>query len=64
MAFSNIKRSNDRYLGGVLGGIANYFGWNVWFVRISYSMLSLIGFIVPGLIVYIILWTIMEKPDE
>lgn len=64
MAITDLKRSNDRYLGGVLGGIAIHFGWNVWFLRISYSILSLIGFIIPGLIVYIILWIIMENPDE
>lgn len=58
------KRSNDRYLGGVCGGIAEYFGVNPYFVRITWALLSLITFVIPGLIVYVVLWIIMIPPDE
>jgi len=64
MENKRFKRSDDRYLGGVLGGLAEYFGWNALIVRIVYSFVTVISFGFPGLILYIILWAIMESPDE
>lgn len=58
------KRSNDRYLGGVCGGVAEYFGLKPLLVRIIWAAVSLITLFLPGLIIYILLWVIMEKPDE
>lgn len=59
-----LKRANDRYLAGVCGGIAEWFNLNPWLVRIVWTVLSLITFIIPGLIIYIILWRTMDKPEE
>ena len=59
-----LKRASDRYLGGVCGGIAVWFKINPWLVRIIWTFLSLITFIIPGLVVYIILWVTMIEPDE
>ena len=58
------KRANDRYLGGVCGGVAEFFGLNPLLVRIIWLLVSLITFILPGLLIYIVLWVIMESPDE
>ncbi|NOX19046.1 MAG: PspC domain-containing protein [Chlorobi bacterium] len=59
-----LKRSSDRYLGGVLGGIAEYFEWRPAIVRIGYVILSFFSAAFPGIIVYIVLWIVMEPPEE
>ncbi|MBL1213360.1 MAG: PspC domain-containing protein [Ignavibacteriae bacterium] len=60
----NLKRSNDRYLAGVCGGLAEQFGVSPFLMRVLYAAVSFITFVLPGLIVYIVLWNTMEKPDE
>ncbi|WP_370090014.1 PspC domain-containing protein [Ekhidna sp.] len=52
-------RSNDRMLGGVCAGIAEYLGWDPTLVRIAYIILSIASIGFPGMLVYIILWIIM-----
>jgi phage shock protein C len=64
MINNNLKRANDRYVAGVCGGIANYLKINPWIIRIVWSLLTLITFMIPGLIVYLILWNTMAPPDE
>lgn len=57
----NIKRSNsDKVFAGVLGGIANHFGWNSTLLRIIYVLLTPTSFL-AGIPVYIILWMIMKS---
>ncbi|MBM4172430.1 MAG: PspC domain-containing protein [Ignavibacteria bacterium] len=60
----NFKRSNDRYLGGVCGGIAEKLNISPLVVRIFWAVLTFITFMIPGLVVYIILWNTMIPPDE
>lgn len=52
-------RSNDRMLGGVCAGIAEYVGWDPTLVRIAYIVLSIVSAAFPGLLVYLILWIII-----
>lgn len=59
-----LKRANDRYLGGVCGGIAEYLKVNPNLVRIIWSLVTLFSAMIPGLILYVILWMIMEPPEE
>ncbi|GEO58390.1 PspC domain-containing protein [Companilactobacillus bobalius] len=58
-----VKRSKDnQILGGVIAGFCENFDWNPAIGRVLYVILALTpGF--PGIIVYLILWMIMEKPD-
>ncbi len=61
-----IKRSeHNKIFGGVIGGIAEHFGWGVAPARIIYLILSLL-LITTGLgpIVYLVFWLLMENPDE
>ena len=62
MSSEKLKRSRDRILGGVCGGIAKWLGWDVTIVRIAYIFISILSAAFPGTIVYIILWMIM--PEE
>lgn len=58
-----IKRSStDKVFGGVLGGIAEKYDWSSNALRLIYVLISLTPF--PGLIVYLILLLLMEKPDS
>lgn len=52
-------RSNDRMLGGVCAGIAEYIGWDPTLVRIAYIVLSIVSAAFPGLLVYLILWIVI-----
>lgn len=62
---SNGKRptrsTTDKWLAGVCGGIANYFGWDPAIVRLVYVLLTF-GTAFSGIIVYIILCICM--PEE
>lgn len=55
-----LKRSSDRILAGVCGGVAEYFGLEKTLLRVIYVLLVLFGGL--GILVYIILWVLM--PNE
>ena len=57
-----LRKSNDKVIAGVCGGIAEYFGWDVAVVRIGYLLLSILSAGFPGILVYIILMIVM--PDS
>ncbi len=60
-----LHRSRDnRILGGVCGGLANWLGWSPGWVRILYVLISLISAAFPGTIVYIILWVLMPMSND
>ena len=56
-----LKRSNNRFLGGVCGGIAEYFDLDPTLVRVGYILLSLFSIAFPGILAYLILWIIMPE---
>lgn len=59
-----LRRSRNRILGGVCGGIAEWLGWDVTLVRVLYVVVSLVSAGFPGTIVYIILWIVMPGPES
>ena len=56
-----LKRSKNRILGGVCGGIAAWLGWDPTIVRLAYVLISIFSAAFPGIIVYLILWVIMPS---
>ncbi len=54
-----LKRSEDKVLAGVCGGIADYFGWEAQKTRLGYVLLSILSAGFPGTLVYILLWICM-----
>ena len=54
------SRSN-RLIGGVLGGFAEYFGWDATLVRVIFVVVSFFSTAFPGILVYILAWILM--PD-
>ncbi|HSH03515.1 MAG TPA: PspC domain-containing protein [Anaerolineae bacterium] len=62
MKNKQLKRSNDRILAGVAGGLAEHFNIDPTLVRIVFILLVALGG--HGMIIYAILWFIMPKPDN
>ncbi|MEM7551670.1 MAG: PspC domain-containing protein [Bacteroidota bacterium] len=58
MSTKRLKRSDDRIIGGVCGGIADYFGWDKTMVRVVYAILLFFG---VGFLAYLILWVVMPS---
>lgn len=58
-----LKRSRDeRMIGGVCGGIAEWLGWSATRVRVLYVIVSVLSAAFPGILVYILLW--IAIPEE
>jgi phage shock protein PspC (stress-responsive transcriptional regulator) len=48
-------------IAGVMGGIAERFGWNVNLLRIVFVLISLMSAAFPGILVYLVLWLVIPK---
>jgi len=57
MSDSGLYRSNrQNMIAGVMGGIAERFGWNANLLRIIFVLISIMSAAFPGILVYLILW--------
>ena len=56
----DFKRSADKVVAGVCGGLAAWLGWDVSLVRVLY-VLATIFTAFSGLLVYIILWVVLPQ---
>ncbi|MBO7608769.1 MAG: PspC domain-containing protein [Muribaculaceae bacterium] len=61
MTTKKLTLSHDRTIGGVCGGLADYFGLDPTLVRIAYALLTVFTTGFPGVLLYLILWFIMPK---
>jgi phage shock protein C len=59
----SLRRSKDRWIAGVCGGIAEYFGWPSDRVRILYTLVSVISAAFPGILIYLLLWFVMPDAE-
>lgn len=59
-----LYRSSNRVLGGVCGGIAEYFSVDPTLIRVLYAVLSLFSAGFPGLLLYIILLILVPNYDQ
>ena len=58
--FNALRRSvNDRWIGGVCGGIAPTLGLESWVLRLLIAVLTLFGGV--GVIVYLLLWIFVPQ---
>ncbi len=58
-----LYKGRNRMIGGVCGGVAEYFGWDPTVVRLGFVVFSLAGG--SGILAYIIAMIIMpEHPDS
>ena len=57
-----LRRSRQRLLAGVCGGLADWLGWDRTLVRVLYVLVSVLSAAFPGILVYVILWILI--PEE
>ena len=61
---SRLRRSrSNKMVAGVIGGLAQYFGFDPTMARIIYVVLSVVSVAFPGILVYILLWIIMPEGE-
>lgn len=61
MEEKRLTRSQDQWIAGICGGIAQYFGWDKDLTRIIWLLLTLFTAGFPGIIAYIVLLILMPK---
>jgi phage shock protein C len=62
-ASKKLRKSHQKMIAGVCGGIAEWVGWDPTVVRVVYVLVSILSAAFPGLLVYIILWIVMPPPE-
>ena len=58
-----LKRSDDRMVGGVAGGIAEYLDLDPTIVRVVFAVLLILGAVVTWALVYGVLWLLMPEDE-
>jgi phage shock protein PspC (stress-responsive transcriptional regulator) len=56
-----LRRSRQRLVAGVCGGLADWLGWDRTLVRVLYVLVSILSAAFPGLVVYLVLWLVMPS---
>ncbi len=59
-----LKKSRNKMIAGVCGGLAEWLGWDPTIVRLGYVLVSILSVAFPGLLVYIVLWVVMPAADS
>ncbi|HEY6641316.1 PspC domain-containing protein [Povalibacter sp.] len=62
-----LRRSrSNRMIGGVVAGLARYFGMDVTLARVLYVVISICSAAFPGIVVYILFWILTpeQEPDD
>jgi len=64
MSGNKLRRSRtDRLIGGVCGGLGEFFGMSAFWFRLLFFILGLPGG-VPGVLPYLILWAIIPLEER
>jgi phage shock protein C len=65
MPIRRLTRSRSQgVIGGVCAGLAEYFGVDVVLIRLLFVILSIVGAIIGGVIVYVAAWIIMPEGTD
>lgn len=57
-----LRKSKEKVLAGVCGGIADWLRWDPTVVRVGYILVSIVSAAFPGILIYLLLWAIMPPP--
>lgn len=57
------RSRQNRIIAGVMGGVAEYFGWSPNLVRILFVLISCLSVAVPGILIYVVLWLVMPNAE-
>lgn len=58
------RSTSDKVVAGVLGGVAEYFGFDITLVRLLFVLAAIFSAAFPGLLVYIIMWVVIPVKSE
>jgi phage shock protein PspC (stress-responsive transcriptional regulator) len=59
-----LRRSrSNRWIAGVVAGLAHYFGIDVTLARVLYVLISIFSAAFPGILVYLILWIVVPQEE-
>ena len=58
-----LKRSRNKVVAGICGGMAEHLGWSPTRMRVVYALLSVLSAGFPGVLIYLSLWFLMPPPD-
>jgi phage shock protein PspC (stress-responsive transcriptional regulator) len=59
-----LRRSrHNRILGGVCGGLSEFFGIRAFWFRLAFLIACIPGG-VPGILVYVLMWLIVPKASD
>ncbi len=61
--YRTLRRSPDRVIAGVVGGLAEFFDLDPTLCRVVYVLASILSAAFPGILIYIVLWVIMPRRD-
>lgn len=67
MAYKLVKlhRSRqNRMIAGVMGGVAEYLGWNPTLTRLLFVIISTASAAVPGILIYVVMWVVMPNATQ
>jgi phage shock protein C len=56
------RSTSDRKLGGVCGGLAQYFNIDPTLIRVLFVVLAVLGG--SGLVLYVLLWILVPKEPQ
>jgi phage shock protein C len=59
-----VRPRDDRVVAGVCSGIARYLEIDPVVVRLVWVILSMIGFVFTGIVVYLAAWLIIPEEEE
>lgn len=64
VAERRLRRSRShRMIGGVIGGLAEYFDRDPTLLRVLYVLISVLSAAFPGILVYVILWIVIPQDE-
>lgn len=55
------REQTDRWIAGVLGGIARYFELDPTRLRLIFLIVSILSTAIPGIIIYLALWILIPQ---
>lgn len=58
-----VRIDEGRIIAGVCTGLGAYFGVDPVLVRVIFVALTLLGFVISGVLLYAILWAIMPMEE-
>lgn len=58
------RSTEDRWLGGVCGGVAEYFGKDAWLVRLVFAAGFLLGIGTLGVVYLLMWWLVPNRPTS